>query len=388
MKKTIENILASIINTIQPKPDFDPKNKRGYHEICHEICQAAQNTGYPFVSINEEMFLFTGTNWENVDSHTIKVFIKYAYRKLCGDSVAASKKEIINGLASQLPYTTMALDVKQAVDKINFQNGSLNLKTMSLVKHDWKDYFRYVLPYDYNPGADCPMFRRYLDEVMPEKEAQDVLAEYIGWLFIPELKLEKILFLYGSGCNGKSVFVEIVEALVGKDNVSHESLSDLCGEYGANSRANLSGKLLNTCSDVAPNAFAGDLFKRLASQEPISMKTLYKDVITTDEYARMLFCLNELPRTNDISNGFYRRFLIAPFQVEIPKARINPELSRKIIAQELPGIMNWVLEGRKRLVTDKRFTESPVMNRALEEYRSRNTRKIRSLLLPPFFEAS
>ena len=136
MKKTIENILASIINTIQPKPDFDPKNKRGYHEICHEICQSAQNTGYPFVSINEEMFLFTGTNWENVDSCTIKVFIKYAYGKLCGDSVAASKKEAINGLVSQLPYTAMILNVKQAVDKINFRNGTLNLKTMSLVKHD------------------------------------------------------------------------------------------------------------------------------------------------------------------------------------------------------------------------------------------------------------
>ena len=388
MDKTTENILAGIIGKIQPKPDFAPQNKKGYHEICHEICQVAQSTGHPFVSINEEMFLFTESHLERMDSHDAKVFIKVAYGKLCDDPVTASKKEVINGLVSQLPYTTMALNVKQAVDKINFRNGTLNLKTMSLVKHDWKDYFRYVLPYDYNPGADCPMFRRYLDEVIPEKEAQDVLAEYIGWLFIPELKLEKILFLYGSGCNGKSVFVEIVEALVGKDNVSHESLSDLCGEYGANSRVNLSGKLLNTCSDVAPNAFAGDLFKRLASQEPISMKTLYKDVITTDEYARMLFCLNEFPRTNDISNGFYRRFLIAPFQVEIPKARIDPELSRKIIAQELPGIMNWALEGRKRLVTDKRFTESPVMNRALEEYRSRNTRKIRSLLLPPFFEAS
>ena len=388
MSKTVENILSCIINSIQHNPNFDPANKRGYHEICHEIYQTTLKVGYPFVSINEEMFLFTGTHLEGIDNHTTKLFLKAAYGRLCDDPIAASKKETINGLLSQLPYTVMALDVKQATDKINFRNGTLNLKTMSLVKHDWKDYFRYVLPYDYNPGADCPMFRRYLDEVMPEKEAQDVLAEYIGWLFIPELKLEKVLFLYGSGCNGKSVFVEIIEALVGKDNVSHESLSDLCGEYGANSRANLAGKLLNTCSDVAPNAFAGDLFKRLASQEPISMKTLYKDVITTDEYARMLFCLNELPRTNDISNGFYRRFLIAPFQVEIPKARIDPELSRKIITQELPGIMNWVLEGRKRLVMNKRFTESPVMNRALEEYRSRNTRKIRSLLLPPFFEAS
>lgn len=387
MNKTVENILGCIINSIQHNPNFDPANKRGYHEICDEIYQAAQKAGYPFVSINEEMFLFTGTHLEGIDNHTTKLFLKAAYGRLCDDPIAASKKETINGLLSQLPYTAMALDVKQATDKINFRNGTLNLQTMGLVKHDWKDYFRYMLPYDYDPTADCPAFKKYLDEVMPEKEAQNVLAEYIGWLFLPILKLEKTLFLYGSGCNGKSVFVEIIEALVGKDNVSHESLSDLCGEYGANSRANLAGKLLNTCSDVAPNAFAGDLFKRLASLEKISMKTLYKDVITTNEYAKMIFCLNELPKTNDTSNGFYRRFLIAPFNVQIPKSRIDPELSRKIIAQELPGIMNWVLEGRKRLVTNKKITESPVMNRALEEYRSRSGKKKRSLLLPPFFKA-
>lgn len=386
MNKTTKNILFCIINSIQPKPNFNTKNK-GYHEICDEIYQAALKAGYPFVSINEEMFIFTGTHLESVDNLTIKIFLKAAYGKLCGDKVTASKKEIINGLFSQLPYTAMAFDVKQAADKINFQNGTLDLQTMGLVRHDWKDYFRYMLPYDYDPVANCPAFKKYLNEVMPEQEAQNVLAEYIGWLFLPFLKLEKILFLYGAGCNGKSVFVEIIEALVGKDNVSHESLSDLCGEYGANSRANLAGKLLNTCSDVAPNAFAGDLFKRLASQESISMKTLYKDVITTNEYAKMIFCLNELPKTNDISNGFYRRFLIAPFNVQIPKSKIAPELSRKIISQELPGIMNWVLEGRKRLVVNKKFTESPVMNRALEEYRSRNTKKRRSLLLPPFFQA-
>ena len=80
--------------------------------------------------------------------------------------------------------------------------------------------------------------------------------------------------------------------------------------------------------------------------------------------------------------------MIAPFNVQILKSRIDPELPEKIISQELPGIMNWALEGRKRLVTNKRFTESPIMNRALEEYRSRNTKKKHALLLPPFFEAS
>lgn len=49
--------------------------------------------------------------------------------------------------------------------------GTLDLKTGTLCKHDWSDYFRYGLPYDYNKNASCPMFMMYLNEVMPEKEA-------------------------------------------------------------------------------------------------------------------------------------------------------------------------------------------------------------------------
>ena len=151
MNKTSKDILNYIIGTIHPQPDFASKEKRGHHEICYKIYQAAQNAGYPFVSINEEMFLFTGTHLESIDNNTVKVFIKHAYQKLCDDPIAASKKETINGLVSQLPYTAMSLNVKQAVDKINFKNGTLDLRTMAFGNHNWQDYFRYVLPYVYNP---------------------------------------------------------------------------------------------------------------------------------------------------------------------------------------------------------------------------------------------
>ena len=322
-----------------------------YYIACNEICEAARMAGYPFVSLDGNMYLYTGTHLESVDGYDLMVFLKEAYSRLSGDNVLSGKKELVNGLSSQFPYTVIGLNIKQADEKINFRNGTLDLKSGVLCKHNWMDYFRYVLPYDYNRNATCSLFTRYLNEVMPEKEAQDVLSEYIGWLFVPGLKLEKILFLYGSGCNGKSVFIDIVEALLGKENISHESLSDLCGEYGANSRANLAGKILNTCSDVAPNAFSGDLFKRIASQEPISAKILYKDVTTLTDYAKMMFCLNELPKTNDISTGFYRRLLIAPFNVQISPNRINPNLPKENISNELPGIMNWFLEGRKSSTT-------------------------------------
>lgn len=378
------SILNGIINAINKKPSLFQGKGAGYNMICAEIQQAAFSTGHPFVYFDGCVHVFTGNHWEQIDEYELKVFVKEAFAKLCGDYVSASKKETVNGLASQMPYTVMSLNVKQTTGKINFKNGTLDLRTMRLNRHDWQDYFRYVLPYDYSVNVKCPLFFKYLDEVVPEKECKMALGEYTGWLFITGLKLEKVLFLYGAGCNGKSVFVDIIEALVGKDNVSHESLSDLCGEYGANSRSNLAGKLLNTCSDVAPDAFAGDLFKRIASGEPISTKILYKDVTTLSDYAKMIFCLNELPRTRDNSNGFYRRFLIAPFNVQIPKNRIDPYLASKITSSELPGVMNWALDGLQRLMKNKRFTYSPMMGKALNDYRYRNKKRGFRLLLPPF----
>lgn len=74
-------------------------------------------------------------------------------------------------------------------------------------------------------------------------------------------------------------------------------------------------------------------------------------------------------------NGFYRRFLIDSFNVQIPKNKINPNLAKDIISNELPGIMNWVLKGRERLRMNGKFTDSPVMNKTLEEYRQKGSKK-------------
>lgn len=379
------NTLGNIINAIPKTSTFYSKDLCA--KICDEIQQAAFTVGHPFQFFrNQCVYCYTGKNWVGIDDFDMKIFLKCAYEKICGDTVKASQKDAVEGLLKQFPYTVMGRTIEQNKEKINFQNGSLDLNTGRITKHQYLDYFRYVLPYHYNPSAACPMFMKYLDRVLPDKDAQKVLAEYIGWIFT-SLKLEKCLFLYGSGRNGKSVFVDIVEALLGQENISHESLSDMCGENGDRSRANLSGKLLNTCSDVAPNAFSGDIFKRIASGEPISTRQLYKDVVTLTDYAKMIFCLNELPKTNDKSNGYFRRFLIVPFKVQIPKSEVDPKLAEKIISTELPGIMNWVLEGRKRLISQSGFTDSSLCQKQLEEYRyGSGVRKKVNLILPNGFK--
>lgn len=376
------NILSNIINAIVPTSTGAGKDM--YSLVCDIIKDTAFNVGYPFMIFDDDLcvYCYTGECWVKVPDWDLKVFLRDAYQKISGDPSKGVGRDIVEGLFKQFPYTVMNFGVAQAQGKINFLNGTLDLGTRKVYQHSFTDYFRYVLPYDCISGASCHMFMKYLDEVLPDKKTQMVLAEYIGWLFLPDLKLEKVLFLYGSGCNGKSVFVDIIEALLGRDNVSHESLSDMCGEFGGNSRANLAGKLLNTCSDVAPNAFSGDIFKRIASGEPISAKILYKDVVTITDYARMIFCLNELPKTNDRSDGYFRRFLIVPFKVQIPKSKIDPKLTQKIISTELPGIMQWVLDGMRRLIIQQGFTESKLCQRELEKYKAGKSKNEISLILP------
>lgn len=379
------SLLQYIINSIASKSIVGTKGSIA--GACDKIQQTAISVNHPFQTFEDQcVYCYTGTHWIRIEDFDLKVFLKYAYAKMSGDKIKASQRETIEGLFKQFPYTVMGVTMEQDKEKINFLNGTLDLKTGKLIQHSYQNYFRYVLPYNYDSNATCQMFMKYLDRVLPDKDTQKVLAEYIGWIFT-SLKLEKCLFLYGSGRNGKSVFVDIIEALLGKENISHESLSDMCGENGDRSRANLGGKLLNTCSDVAPNAFSGDIFKRIASGEPISSRLLYKDVATLTDYAKMIFCLNELPKTNDKSNGYFRRFLIAPFGVQIPKQEVDPRLAEKIISTELPGIMNWVLEGRRRLITQSGFTESSLCQKQLEEYRyGSGIRKKVNLILPAGFK--
>src|SRR5690606_24227191 len=110
-----------------------------------------------------------------------------------------------------------------------------------------------------------------------DPERQRVLAEYLGFVFIKHgsnaLKEEKALILYGTGANGKSVFFEVVNALLGTDNVSSCSLQSLTNDNGY-FRAKLANKLVNYASEINGNLEAS-IFKQLVSGEPVEARLPY-----------------------------------------------------------------------------------------------------------------
>jgi len=189
----------------------------------------------------------------------------------------------------------------------------------------------------------------------------------LAYIFTRHLKLEKTLLLYGTGANGKSVFFEIVNALLGKENVTSYSLQSLTNETGYY-RAKIANSLVNYASEIN-GKLETSIFKQLVSGEPVEARLPYGEPFTLEEYARLIFNCNELPREVEHTNAYFRRFLIVPFSVTIPEAEQDKELARKIIKGELSGVFNWVLAGLDRLLRQKNFSKCEAVEKQLSTYR-------------------
>ncbi len=358
--------------------DKDKLNIRHFLFTCIEkIRETVDDTGLGLCYRDGLVYLYNGEYWKRFPIPSFQSFlgksaVKMGVTKFLG-GIYSFKEQLAKQFMS-VAHIDEFDDDADSCEKamINLSNGTFDIEgtNMRLRRPRKEDFLTYQLKFAYNENAKCPMFDDFLDTVLPDKSLQMILAEYIGYLFIKteDLKLEKVLLLYGSGANGKSVVFEIVYALLGgKSNVSNFSLENLTNANGYY-RAMLGGKLLNYSTEIN-GKLNESVFKQLASGEPVDARVPYGDPFTITNYGKMMFNCNALPNTTDHSDAFYRRFLIIPFNVTIPKEKQDKQLARKIINVELPGVLNWVLEGLKRLVEQRGFTESEQAEAVLNDYR-------------------
>jgi putative DNA primase/helicase len=320
------------------------------------------------------IYLYNGTFWAEIDKETFQKFLGEAAEKMGVTKFSARFYQFREQLFKQFlstAYLPTPESNKETV-LINLQNGTFEISPHGtrLRPFDRLDFLPYQLPFEYNPKAKAPMFEAYLNKVLPDPERQRVLSEYLGYVFIKHggrLKLEAALILYGTGANGKSVFFEIVNALLGNENVSSYSLQELTDDSGYY-RAMIANKLVNYASEIN-GKLQTDSFKRMVSGEVIPARLPYGKPMNLTNYAKFIFNCNELPKDVEHTNAYFRRWLIIPFDVTIPKEEQDSELHSKIIENELSGVFNWVLEGLNRLLEQKRFSNCLAAQQAVEQYK-------------------
>lgn len=339
-----------------------------------EILRLAKYYHWGICKNKDFIYLYNGAYWFNLDSDIFMTFLGEVSYKLGIPELRSRHYEFRKKLLAQFrAVANMPPPQKDSESSlINLKNGTLEIGSIGtkLRPFDRNDFLTYQLPFSFDPEAKAPIFHNYLQTVLPHQELQDILAEYIGYLFIPnnKLKLEKAILLYGTGANGKSVFFDIINALLGRQNVSTYSLQNLTDKPGYY-RAMIATKLVNYASEIN-RKLDPTLFKQIVSGEPVEARLPYGQPFIMENYARLIFNTNELPKDVEHTNAYFRRFLIIPFEVVIPEAMQDKNLANKIIEKELPGVLNWVYEGMKRLTHNKAFTQSDIVNNQIKSYKN------------------
>ena len=376
--KTVHGVLKTMLEKVEPVDFRSIVNRRSIRNKHYQIVSIdnllsiAQKNNWGLCQRDAFIYIYNGEYWNCVDERDFRNFLGYASYKMGVDRIEAKHYLFQDGLLKQ--FHTSAHRSTSAKDKetvlINLKNGTYQVTSNGgqLCDFNPEDFLTYQLPFEFDPMAEAPMFHKYLNEVLPDANLRNVLCEYLGYVFVRNLKLEKCLLLYGNGANGKSVFFDIVNALLGKENVSNFSLGNLAEEHN---RALIINKLLNYGSEIRGN-IESDIFKQLVSGEPVQCRMKYGNSFFIEDYARLCFNCNELPKEVEHTEAFFRRFMIVPFHVTIPESQRDPELAKKIIANELSGVFNWVLQGIDRLVTQRRFTNCDAVKRAVEEYKQQS----------------
>ena len=333
------------------------------------LCKANE---WQLAAQHGRVYVYNGAYWQAVDENDLKQFLGQALEKMGVRFVDAKYFRFRDDLTKQF-FTIAHLPAperERGTVCINLKNGTLAVGTDGVQLREAKaeDFLRYQLGFDYDPAATAPRWLAFLCEMLPDPEAQRVLAEALALAFVPSsvLKLERVPVLLGGGENGKSVFISVGTAVFGRANVSGLSLKELTSN--PNARASLQDVLMNFSSEIGGIADS-EVFKLLGSNEPVSAKILYQDVHTMEDYGRLFCNANKLPAEVENSHAFFRRFLIIPFSVTVDPAKKDTNLSKKIIETELPGVLNWVLEGLARLLKQNDFSPCRAADQALQQYR-------------------
>lgn len=340
--------------------------------IIEQLYDVSRTVRLPLCSFDENVYYYTGAFGQQIER---TIFGKFLSRVACNcglNKKMAISASIVKMLVQQFHSYAGRTEPENNDDfvKINLSNGTLKIDSegCTLEPFSADDFMRYQLPVAYDENAKTNLFQQFLDRVLPEKESQDFLAEYIGYALTNNLKLEQCLMLIGTGANGKSVVFDIVNALLGNENITHYTLSQLCDGNGYY-RSMISGKLLNYSSELGTNLSDVDMIKKLISGEPVDARNPYGRPFTVRKYCKFMFNTNSLPTSVEISDAYFRRMNFMQFDVTIPKSEQDPELAKKIIASELNGVLQWVLDGLKRLLATHKFTKSPKMEAAKEQIR-------------------
>jgi len=255
----------------------------------------------------------------------------------------------------------------------NLKNGTINLKTGKLKKHDKEDYITKISDISYKPNAKAKEWENFLKQVIRDQQTINYLQKAVGYTLTGSTKEECLHFLYGSGRNGKTTFTQIIEKLLGdyakKSQVSILIKKDKSmGQGASNDIARLKGARFVSTTELSQwDRLDEGLVKDLTSTDTISGRFLYSEFFDYEPTHKLWLYGNHKPSITGQDEGIWRRIRVVDFPVQIAEEDKDTNLDIKLEA-ELEGILSWAIKGCLNWQQEGLYPVAGI-KKATEEYR-------------------
>ena len=290
---------------------------------------------------------------------------EFIIRKLCNkyleEKTTNTRKNEIIGFIQDSDFAFRD-ELEPLPHILNLKNGVLDIYTGEMKPHSWEYGFINQLPVNYDKEAKCEKFLLFMSQIFPGKYSKyiDVVQEMFGYCLLRKYPIHVAFILFGGGRNGKSTLVNILQNLLGRDNYATRQLHELISDKFA--KADLFGKMANICTEISAKEISDSSnFKALSGGDWITGRYIYRGPFVFRNYAKLIFNANRIPPTSDKSYAFYQRWKIVVFSQTFPRGDplTIPELDEILSTpEELSGILNWAIEGLKRVLDKKDFTKA------------------------------
>lgn len=263
-----------------------------------------------------------------------------------------------------------------APNLIAFRNGIYNTETDALQPFNQNIVLTNKIPWDYNPNAYSEIADKTLDKIAcHDPQIRQILNQCIGSCFYRSNTLGggKCFILTGEGSNGKSTFLTMVQKMLGEENIASLDLKELDAKF---QNAELFGKLANIGDDISDEFIVNaSVFKKLVTGNRIQVQHKGERPFEFNNYAKMLFSANNIPRIKDKSGAVLRRLLIIPFNARFSSsdADYDNSITFKLQSKEVMEYMIQLgLKSLKEVIVNKEFTESDKIKIEIAEYEEMN----------------
>ena len=331
----------------------DKEKKKKISEV-YEVHRLTENIKkcYNFYTADNDVIWYYDEQdgiWRDTGQHIIQSFITTL---LHGDMRFRSR--VVNEVVKKIRYSCRDSNITLGGPPhiIVCANGRIDMNTGTFHAHYKMDEHQITkIPAKYDPQATCPAFTKFLSEVVDTQEDRDAIIEMFGYTLFKENRYDIVPLLIGGGSNGKSTLLNVLTEMIGKENVTVNSLHDLSENRFAT--ASLHGKLANVCAEQPATTISGsDKIKAITGRDMVRGEKKGQQSFEFHNYAKLWFSANQIPRSVDDSIAFYRRFRVIDFPhvFDATDPITDGNLITKLTTpQELSGILNLAVAGWQRL---------------------------------------